>query len=219
VTDKPESLALGLGHGGAASGQVASFQIPVDYCKGVVRMNFYISADEVDAPGFGTFARDSRGPVARSTAWDSRASFELDFQRGVGRLFVNYTCGARSGMLRDQDYTCHDALPIGIGTVNTTTPVTNSGFSELDVRRRDGETELELRWKLPNPPARVMGISPCAITGQATFDYGAEGTGLRLEDKVFRNFPSTEIYQFAGTRTITHENRVEGNPLDLCALR
>jgi hypothetical protein len=78
---------------------------------------------------------------------------------------------------------------------------------------------LELRWKLPNPLTRIMGVTPCAITGQVAFDYGAEGTGLRLEDKVFRDFPSTEIYQFAGTRTITHENRVEGNPLELCALR
>jgi hypothetical protein len=64
-----------------------------------------------------------------------------------------------------------------------------------------------------------MGVAFCAITGQVTFDYGSDGSNLRLDDQVFRDFPSVEIYQFAGTRTITHLNRAEGNPLSLCALR
>jgi RHS repeat-associated protein len=218
VSTAPPFLASGSGYGGAASAQLAQFRIPVDYCKGVVRMNFYIAADEVELP-HGTFAGDGRPAMAQSTAWDSRASFELDFTRGLGRLFVNYTCGTRNGLL-GHDFSCHDALTIGMGPVNTTTPVTNSGFNELDVRRRDGEDELELRWKLSNPmEGTILGVKPCGITGQVTFDLGGEGSSLRLEDKVFRDFPSIEVYQFAGGRTITHENRTEGNPLEICALR
>lgn len=211
VSTAPAFLASGSGYGGAASAQLAQFRIPVNYCKGVVRINMYIAADEVSVPGMGTFHGDSRGPMAQATAHDGRASFELDFTRGLGRLFVNYTCKDSGD--------CQDAMPIGMGPVNTTTPVTNSGFNELDVRRRDDENELEVRWKLPNPFTRIFGVAPCAITGQVTFDLGEDGSRLRLEDKVFRDFPSLEIYQFAGGRQITHENRPEGNSAELCALR
>jgi hypothetical protein len=209
---------VSYGHSGA-SAQLYKFPIPVRYCKGVVRINGFIGQSKVSF-GVGnirdTFKGDDRTFLPRSTAWESRASIELDFTRGLARLFVNYTC--------HDDGNCVSADPIGVlksgGKIDITTATNWSGFNEISHHvERD---RLELRWNWPNPASRQLGVAPCSIVGKLTVNFGLGGPtsqDLDLDDVVLRDFPSFEVYQFVSGRTEVLLQQRERDLPDLCARR
>ena len=218
----PDFLANGAGMNHApdligATAQLYSFSIPIKYCKGVVRLNGFIQRAAVAPPPFGILSMgDNRGFDSRSTGRESRASVELDFQRGLGRLFVNYTCHPKT--VGDLDPACYSADPIGVGNVDVSGAENSSGFNEFS-HKVNGDS-LELAWNLVESTSRMFGIAPCGIVGKMTVDISGDDSGIDIRDFVTRDFPSFEVYQYRnGQATSLAEPRSEHDLTDLCARR
>lgn len=210
VTNAPDFLGPNP-HGGGATAQLYQFSIPVKYCKGVVRINGFISQHDITV-GFGRvddYMGDDRQFDSRSWAEQSRLSVELDFQRGLGRIFVNYSCHT--------DGRCESADPIGIGDIDITTSRNWSGFNEFSTNF-NGDT-MELKFNSANPLTRGISLAPCAITGKMTVDFSGDGDGVKLSNIVTRDFPSFEAYHYSGSRTDVLLQNHEHDAPDLCASR
>jgi hypothetical protein len=201
----------------AGESQLYQFSIPVKYCKGVVRINGFISQEQVTGPDGTTFYGDHRDFDSRSWAQQSRASIELDFQRGLGRLFVNHTCRDAEGGL----ILCTAADPIAVPnpgeSIDITTSRNWSGFNEFSHELHGDSMELRFNW--PNPAVKQFGVGPCAITGKMTVDFGGDGDGVKLNNIVTRDFPSFEVYHYSGSRTNTLLQSKEHDLPDICAGR
>ena len=209
VTTKPDFLASGADWNHQSSGpngeqgQLYLFNIPVRYCKGVVRINGFISQDWVQIPGKGTHAKGNDRPFDSNTsARQSRMSVELDFQRGLGRLFVNYTCevgrfGGEVGCVTADRIAIWDEVDIS-GATNV------SGFNDFS-HSIDGD-QLTLAWNLVEPSSRVFGSAPCGITSKMTIDFSGDGD-------------SVEVYHYSGSRENVLLQQKEHDLPDLCARR
>ncbi len=205
---------------GGATAQFYSFSIPRRPAKCVVRINGFIQQDSVTAPNGAVSVGDGRTFDSNSTARESRMSIELDFERGVGQLFVNYTCHLEQyGQFQSVTLkrSCHSANPIGVGSIDIGTATNWSGFNEFS-HKSDGD-ELELRWNFVEPTSRIFGVAPCGIVGKMTVDTSPSGSGIALNDRVMRDFPSFEVYQYFGGRADTLLNKPERDLPDLCAHR
>jgi len=159
-------------------------------------------------------------------------SIELDFQRGVGRVFANYTCemgtkyawrGARGSPGQtyrtwDGTGTCYNADPIGFGFVHVTGGSRNtSGFNEF--YQNSFGSNIELAWNMSEPASRINAVAPCSIVGRMVLRVNDDG-GVDRSDGLLRDFPSFEGYQYrAGVTTNVFAPISEHDLPDLCASR
>lgn len=203
-----------------ATAQVASFDLPVLPCKGMIRVNGFIASrlPQFDNVPLVIGAGDDRPFNTRSTARESRMSFELNFVTGQGQVFVNYSCTVVP-LKR-----CFSADPIAYGAIDLTTSRNWSGFSEVDVRCSTSSSgandQLDLKWNVGAPESRVSAVLPCAIVGGISLDLSKPSSSRALKTgQTLRDFPSTEVYQYTSTGTNTLFQQTEASLQDLCASR
>lgn len=180
--------------------ECSTFRVAKSPRAGTLRINLFIPAGRAGVLGFDSLG-DGRGPSATAGPRRSRATFLIDYSKGRGVAFVNYSCDAGGG--------CESAHPLVLMTpknADRALPRLFGGEHNLvSVNpRRDGGIALSYSLKNAAPgtqsaggllglPISIPGFAVPRLDGTITATPAPNGTISGTFDR--DAFPYVEIYQ------------------------